>query len=172
MIRFMLAGLLLLVCACAAPRQERTPPVAEFQVATLEAQWRALVPEALDWIARNTSYNVRVQLPRIEVVSRAVIDAGMRSFYSRYPNGAVYATYHPATQTIRLRDDLLPSEHFPKLLHELVHHLQRVHRVRLRCPNEGELEAYELENRYLLERNQLRGRVASQEFIEALSRCP
>jgi hypothetical protein len=124
-----------------------------------------LMPTLLAWITAKTGL-VAPEAPRIAFVPkyrmRPLFDAA--AYPDRQPQADVpadqgasdapLAFYVRATATVYLPETWRPSalRDQSKLLHELVHHVQRFNRVVPACPGALERQAYELQAAWLRER--------------------
>lgn len=137
-----------------------------------------VVRDLLDWLsAQNVAVDPLWRGPLVKRVSQDEILA--LAFGGQLPASVsrdslkVYGLYNFKNETIYLMDDIdLASEHGRSVLvHELVHYLQYQDGTnnRVRCKNELETLAYELEARYLQQHDHAPGFSAGQ--VRRLSLC-
>jgi hypothetical protein len=127
----------------------------------------ALLAVILTWLSTNLSLPMTRELPRVEIASAAKM-AEVR--YSRVAahrsdrpaadvaaadpaelTGRVYAIYDDAAKVIYLPQGWSASSpaDVSMLVHELVHHVQNVHRMQFDCPAGREKPAYRAQARWL-----------------------
>jgi hypothetical protein len=122
------------------------------------------------WLSANFELPAVHELPRVEFVSASkmvshryqVLSANSQNNLT-VPDDALadtLAIYSDGTQTIYLREGWTgnsPAE-LSILVHEMVHHVQNVGRLKFACPQEREQLAYEAQERWLgLFRHDLQG---------------
>jgi hypothetical protein len=165
--------LVLFLGACAYREAEsvRNDYVGSVIVEDLAARWYAELPAVEAWVARRTNYSVNVRPPTIRVVTPDELARNHAPYVQGSSGRLLLAAYSFELETIFIRDDLMPEADRWLLLHEYIHHLQRVYGVRYRCLAEAESEAYSLENEYRREVGQWRGFQHTPQFIAEMSRC-
>lgn len=121
----------------------------------------------LRWIQTRSNYSAQVSLPKVRFIPPETIQQNYSNPKTFWQSN-VFAVYDGWNQTIVLPTTFsLPFDE-GALVHELVHHLQRMHGRKFPCLAEMEREAYLIQRRYVLEyRN---GAAPSLEFISKL-RC-
>jgi len=89
----------------------------------------------------------------------------------------MHSLYSRETHIVYLRDTWNPDNLFDRslLVHELVHHLQMLNKLRMACPEEYEAQAYQLQIEWLREQGiqdpyKLLG--LTELAIDSLSQCP
>jgi hypothetical protein len=121
-----------------------------------------LLTEIARWLSINFALTAANDLPRVDLVPAAKIAAlryrglaGWQMEQGAVPDQPgqreVVSTYDDAKTTIYMREDWTgrtPAE-LSILVHEMVHHLQNVGKMKFACPQEREQLAYEAQQRWL-----------------------
>ena len=109
------------------------------------------------WISKNFDLSARFEHPTIKFAPAQAIVAMRYAALINDPTklaavqGDVVSVYNTETRTIYLRDDwkgATPAE-VSVLVHEMVHHLQTLARLRFACPQEREQVAFQAQQRWL-----------------------
>ena len=103
------------------------------------------------WIILNSDYDAEVPLPAFVKLPRATLNY---IFYSQFAGGyqeqdCIEALYVP--HIMLLSEDFETELCTATVLHELVHHFQYITDKEFRCTAEAELEAYELQAKWVEE---------------------
>ena len=117
---------------------------------------RRLLMALVTWISANFTMPASGELPHVAFAPAGVIAALRREglpgrHRDDLEHREVVSVYDDATMTIYLPEGwraATPAE-LSILVHELVHHLQNVARLRFACPQEREALAYEAQERWL-----------------------
>ena len=120
----------------------------------------ALLTAIVFWLSASFGLPANYDHPRIEFVPAAEITAVFFRGLAGQRRGAetdpadqrqIVSVYDDTRRTIYLRDDWTgrtPAE-LSVLIHEMVHHLQAVGKLRFACPQEREQLAYQAQQRWL-----------------------
>ena len=109
------------------------------------------------WLSKNFDLPARFEHPTIKFVPAQAIVAMRYAAFLNDPTkvaavqGDVVSVYHTEMLTIYLRDDwqgVTPAE-VSVLVHEMVHHLQTLARLKFACPQEREQIAFQAQQRWL-----------------------
>jgi hypothetical protein len=109
------------------------------------------------WLSKNFDLPARFEHPRIKFVPAQAIVAMRYAAFLNDPTKVapvqsdVVSVYHAEMLTIYLRDDwqgVTPAE-VSVLVHEMVHHLQTLARLKFGCPQEREQIAFRAQQRWL-----------------------
>lgn len=134
-----------------------------------------VVSDLTKWIVQKTGWTVStpppIRLASNEQLKTVYFGSGFE------PNGIeMHSLYARESDVIYLRDTWKSTDLFDRslLLHELVHHLQRLNGVKTACPEEYEGQAYHLQIEWLREQGvkepyKLLG--LTQLDIDSLSQC-
>ena len=114
---------------------------------------KELIAVLLMWIGQSTMYNVDIPHPDVVMLPPQELNeqyaATMLNKTSHIEE--LWAYYNTKTQTIYLRADFRQYDPWDKsiLLHELLHHVQYHNRMKYKCINQMEEEAWPLQKKYL-----------------------
>ncbi len=118
---------------------------------------KELIAFLMLWIGAETNYNVKLDAPQIVQLTQQELNT-MYYKETQTPHGHLHAFYDPKTDTIYLNKYFNIHDPFQKgvLLHELIHYVQDSNEAigpgkPFECMREWELEAYPLQQKYLLE---------------------
>jgi hypothetical protein len=112
------------------------------------------------WLSLNFALPANYEHPRVVLVpAERIVSIRYRGLATERPDmtpnqtgpRSVVAVYDDRTRTIYLRDDwkgATPAE-LSILVHEMVHHLQNLARLRYACPQEREALAFAAQQRWL-----------------------
>jgi Domain of unknown function (DUF6647) len=124
------------------------------------------------WLSANYGLPAEPEHPRIEFVAPTkIVELRYRAFAGQVIQGhpsaqsgarEIVSVYEDATKTIYLPSNWKASTpaQLSVLVHEMVHHLQNVGKLKFRCPQEREELAYKAQERWLA----LFGRDLAQDF--------
>jgi hypothetical protein len=132
------------------------------------AEFLSRVEEIADWIVVNSDYGGYERLPAFVKLPRATLNYVV---FSRLPEAyhdqdCINAIYLP--HVVLLADDFLLEDSEYTLVHELVHHFQFESGISFRRPADAELEAYELQIKWVLETGE--GEIPCTLFMQRLRR--
>jgi hypothetical protein len=141
-----------------APRIERNiaPDAMAVRAGDSERR-RAFLDALVVWLSRNFALPARFEHPTIRFVPAQAIVAIRYAALLNDPTkaaavqGDVVSVYNMETHTIHMRDDwkgVTPAE-VSVLVHEMVHHLQALARLKFACPQEREQVAFQAQQRWL-----------------------
>lgn len=124
------------------------------------------------WLSANFDLPAATEHPRVELVPAAAIASlrykGLAGWQMQAPHTGqagqreVVSVYDDRTKSIYLREDWTggtPAE-LSVLVHEMVHHLQNVGKLKFECPQQREEAAYKAQDKWL----KLFGRDLETEF--------
>jgi hypothetical protein len=111
---------------------------------------KSVIAAMLLWIGANTSYDVDLVSPHIELLPKAELE---QKYSEQKIYGELHGFYSAETNTIYLPDTFNIHDAWQKgvLLHELIHYVQDKNNLKVQCYKEYEREAYPLQQKYLLE---------------------
>ena len=121
----------------------------------------ALMTVMMMWLVANFDLPPTAVAPRVEFVSPSAMVSlrygklGVRALDNQAaPDAALadtLAIYNEDTQAIYLRDSWTGNSaaELSVLLHEMVHHLQAVGKLKFECPQEREMIAYKAQEQWL-----------------------
>jgi hypothetical protein len=118
---------------------------------------RAFLDSLVVWLSKNFDLPVHFGHPTIKFVpAQAVVAMRYAAFLNDSTKAAavqgdVVSVYNTDTHTIYMRDDwkgVTPAE-VSVLVHEMVHHLQTLARLKFACPQEREQMAFRAQQRWL-----------------------
>ena len=121
------------------------------------ARGRAFLDSLVVWLSKNFDLPARFEHPTIKFVpAQAVVAIRYAAFLndptkSATVQGDVVSVYNIETHTIYMRDDwkgTTPAD-VSVLVHEMVHHLQTLARLKFACPQEREQMAFRAQQRWL-----------------------
>lgn len=132
------------------------------------AEFLARVEEIADWIVMNSDYEGYERLPAFVKLPRATLNYVVFSQLPETYHGqdCINALYLP--HVILLADDFVLEESEYTLVHELIHHFQFESGISFRRPADAEVEAYELQSKWVLETGV--GEIPCTLFMRRLSR--
>lgn len=105
------------------------------------------------WIGANTGYNVDLPHPAIVQLDQDALEYAYTQGRGLGKGTHLHGFYDQTTDTIYLPKDFNPHNawHQGILLHELIHYVQDLNRVKVDCNAELEQDAWPLQKKYLLE---------------------
>jgi hypothetical protein len=125
---------------------------------------QALLREIVDWLAENFGLPATDRLPRVELVPQArIVATRYRRFLEKSPQAAreILATLKAGNDTVAIYDDDSSTIYLAEwwspsspaqisiLVHEMVHHLQKIGLHKFECPPAREKLAYQAQERWL-----------------------
>ena len=128
------------------------------------------------WIVAHTGWTVRVA-PGIRFVRRKQLVEMYAGGNENAKTMDIGALYSPEHQMIYLSTEWNPDDLHDRaiLLHELIHHLQKVNKIKSECPSRREFEVYSLEISWLREKGikePYKVLRINDVFMLTLSQCP
>lgn len=118
----------------------------------------ALLIAMMLWVSANFGLPTIQELPRINyAAAAAIVSLRYDNSSSAHPVGPdlagtdTLAVYRDDTKTIYLREEWKghTAADLSILLHELVHHMQNIGKLRFECPQQREKIAYQAQQRWL-----------------------
>ena len=105
------------------------------------------------WIGANTGYNVDLPQPTVVKLDQDALEHTYTRGQGMSKNVELHGFYDARTNTIYLPKSFNEYNAWHKgiLLHELVHYVQDMNRVKVACLAELERDAWPLQRKYLLE---------------------
>ena len=135
-----------------------------------------LVFDFMKWIVGKTRWT-HSEPPAVRLVSNTQLKTLYFGFGFEPEAIQMHSLYSRETHIVYLRDTWNPDNLFDRslLVHELVHHLQMLNKLRMACPEEYEAQAYQLQIEWLREQGiqdpyKLLG--LTELAIDSLSQCP
>ena len=114
---------------------------------------KAIIAAMLLWIGANTGYNVDLPQPTIIQLDQDALEYAYTRGRGMSKSVELHGFYDSPTDTIYLPKtfDIHNAWHKGILLHELVHYVQDMNKVKTQCNAELEKDAWPLQQKYLLE---------------------
>ncbi len=133
--------------ACSSVSRANLSPAEQQQYITTINN--TLVPEMMQWVARNTELSIPHNLPNVIFVSNVGENTDVAN-----KSGTIAGAYEQWHQTIKLPLwwNINNGDDLASLLHEVVHHMQyqsTTYARKMQCGNAYERLAYNMEDKYL-----------------------
>jgi len=121
-----------------------------FFVPKYRSEMKSVIAAMLLWIGANTNYNVDIPHPQVLLLPQSELE---HKYSTRSIYGELHGFYSERDNTIYLPESFNIYDAWKKgvLFHELVHYVQDMNDVQVKCTAEYEKEAYPLQKQYLWE---------------------